>query len=52
MTPLPLSVGFAHLWARKRQTGVSIGGVMLGVAVFIGIGGMMNGFHHYFLSSL
>ena len=52
MTPLPLSIGLAHLWARKRQTAVSIGGVMLGVAVFIGIGGMMNGFHHYFLSQL
>ena len=52
MTPLPLAIAFAHLWARKRQTLVSIGGVMLGVAVFIGIGGMMNGFHHYFLSQL
>jgi hypothetical protein len=52
MTPLPLSIAFAHLWARKRQTGVSIGGVMLGVAIFVGIGGMMNGFHHYFLSQL
>ena len=52
MTPLPLSIAFAHLWARKRQTVVSIGGVMLGVAIFIGIGGMMNGFHSYFLSQL
>jgi lipoprotein-releasing system permease protein len=50
MTPLPLSIAFAHLLARKRQTVVSIVGVMLGVAVFIG--GMMNGFHHYFLSQL
>ena len=52
MTPLPLSIAFAHLRARKRQTAVSIGGVMLGVAIFIGIGGMMNGFHSYFLSQL
>jgi lipoprotein-releasing system permease protein len=52
MTLLPLSIAFAHLWARKRQTAVSIGGVMLGVAIFIGIGGMMNGFHSYFLSQL
>ena len=52
MTPLPLSIAFAHLMVRKRQTAVSIGGVMLGVAIFIGIGGMMNGFHSYFLSQL
>ncbi len=52
MTPLPISIAFAHLRARKRQTAVSIGGVMLGVAVFIGIGGMMNGFHSYLLSQL
>ena len=52
MTLLPVSIAFAHLWARKRQTAVSIGGVMLGVAIFIGIGGMMNGFHSYFLSQL
>jgi lipoprotein-releasing system permease protein len=52
MTSLPVPIAFAHLRARKRQTAVSIGGVMLGVAVFIGIGGMMNGFHHYFLSQL
>ena len=51
MTPLPVSIAFAHLRARKRQTVVSIGGVTLGVAVFIGIG-MMNGFHSYFLSQL
>lgn len=52
MTPLPLSIAFAHLMARKRQTAVSISGVTLGVAIFIGIGGMMNGFHSYFLSQL
>jgi len=52
VTPLPLAIAFAHLWARKRQTMVSIGGVMLGVAIFIGIGGLMNGFHSYFLSQL
>ena len=52
MTPLPLRSPSPICWARKRQTLVSIGGVMLGVAVFIGIGGMMNGFHSYFLSQL
>jgi lipoprotein-releasing system permease protein len=52
MTPLPLSIAFAHLMARKRQTAVSIGGVMLGVAIFIGIGGMMNGFHSYVRNQL
>ena len=52
MTLLPLSIALAHLRARKRQTAVSIVGVMLGVAVFIGVGGMMNGFHSYFLSQL
>jgi lipoprotein-releasing system permease protein len=52
MTPLPLSIAFAHLMARKRQTAVSISGVTLGVAIFIGIAAMMNGFHNYFLSQL
>ena len=52
MTSLPLSIAFAQLMARKRQTAVSIGGVMLGVAIFIGIGGLMNGFHNYLLSQL
>ncbi len=52
MTPLPLTVALAHLLARKRQTAVSIGGVALGVAIFIGMGGMMIGFHNYFLSQL
>ncbi len=52
MTLLPLSIAFAHLMARKRQTAVSIGGVTLGVTIFIGIPAMMNGFHNYFLSQL
>ena len=52
MTPLPLSIAFAHLMARKRQSAVSISGVTLGVAIFIGIAAMMNGFHNYFLSQL
>jgi len=52
MTPLPLSIASAHLTARKRQTAVSIGGVALGVAIFIGIAALMNGFHNYFLSQL
>jgi lipoprotein-releasing system permease protein len=52
MTPLPLSIAFAHLFARKRQSLVSIVGVTLGVAIFIAIGGLMNGFHGHFRSQL
>ena len=52
MIPLPLSIALAHLRSRKRQTLVSVLGVMLGVGVFISISGMMQGFQSYFLSQI
>jgi lipoprotein-releasing system permease protein len=52
MMPLALDVALAHLRGRKRQTAVSVLGVMLGVGVYIAISGMMQGFHSYFLRQL
>ena len=52
MIPLALHVALAHLRGRKRQTAVSVLGVMLGVGIYIGISGMMQGFHTYFLRQL
>jgi lipoprotein-releasing system permease protein len=50
--PLTLTIALAHLRGRKRQTLVSVLGVMLGVATYIAIAGMMQGFHTYFLRQL
>lgn len=52
MIPLPLAIALAHLRSRKRQTLVSVLGVMLGVGVFISISGMMQGFQSYFLAQI
>jgi lipoprotein-releasing system permease protein len=52
MTPLALDVALAHLRGRKRQTAVSVLGVMLGVSIYIAISGMMQGFHTCFLRQL
>ena len=52
MIPLALDVALAHLRGRKRQTSVSVLGVMLGVGIYIAISGMMQGFHTYFLRQL
>lgn len=52
MTPLALDVALAHLRGRKRQTAVSVLGVMLGVGIYIAVSGMMQGFHSYFLRQL
>ena len=52
MIPLALDIALAHLRGRKRQTAVSVLGVMLGVGIYIAISGMMQGFHGYFLHQL
>ena len=52
MMPLALTLGLGHLRSRKRQSAVSVLGVMLGVGVYIAVAGMMQGFHEFFLTQL
>ncbi|TNE27232.1 MAG: ABC transporter permease [Alphaproteobacteria bacterium] len=47
-----LVIGWEYLKNRRRQTILSIIGVMLGVAFFIGIASMMKGMHDYFIEKL
>lgn len=48
-TPLGLSIALSHLIHRRRQTLTSLVGVSLGVAFFIGIASMMQGFQRDFI---
>lgn len=50
--PLGLSIAVQHLIHRRRQTLVSLVGVALGVAFFIGIAAMMQGFQHDFIARI
>lgn len=50
--PLFLSLSLAYLQNRKRQTMVSVLGVMLGVGFFIGIYAMMQGMQSYFIKKI
>ncbi len=52
MMPLPLTIALAHLAARKRQTVVSVLGVVLGVGMFISVSGLMAGFQATFRGQL
>lgn len=47
--PLGLSIAISHLIHRRRQTLTSLVGVSLGVAFFIGIASMMQGFQRDFI---
>ncbi|MBL1147632.1 MAG: ABC transporter permease [Pseudomonadota bacterium] len=47
-----LVIGWEYLKNRRRQTVLSIVGVMLGVSFFIGIASMMKGMHDYFIEKL
>ncbi len=47
-----LVIGWEYLKNRRRQTVLSILGVMLGVSFFIGIASMMKGMHDYFIEKL
>jgi lipoprotein-releasing system permease protein len=47
-----LEVALAHLTSRKRQTLVSLGGVVLGVAFFLAVSSMMRGSEKDFLKRL
>ncbi len=50
--PLELSIALSHLMRRRRQTAISVLGVMLGVGFFIGISSMMQGFQNYFVEKV
>lgn len=49
---LTLSIALEYTRNRKRQALLSVLGVMLGVAFFIAIAGMMRGMHEYFIEKL
>ncbi len=46
------AIGVRHLLARKRQTGVSLLGIVLGAAFFLGISAMMQGSEADFIRRL
>lgn len=50
--PLGLDIALQHLLHRRRQTLVSLLGVSLGVAFFIGISAMMQGFQKDFIARI
>lgn len=49
---LPLSIAVTHLTSRRRQTLVSLGGVVLGVAFFLAVSSMMRGSEKDFIKRL
>jgi lipoprotein-releasing system permease protein len=49
---MSFSIALEYISNRKRQALLSILGVMLGVAFFIAIAGMMRGMHDYFIEKL
>ncbi|WP_428422248.1 ABC transporter permease [Methylibium sp.] len=49
---ITLDVALAHLTSRKRQTLVSLTGVVLGVAFFLAVSGLMRGSENDFLKRL
>jgi lipoprotein-releasing system permease protein len=50
--PLGLAIAVRHLLHRRRQTVTSLVGVSLGVAFFIGIASMMQGFQRDFVNRI
>jgi lipoprotein-releasing system permease protein len=52
MLPLGLHIALRHLIHRRRQTLVSLLGVAMGVAFFIGIASMMQGFQRDFVARI
>jgi len=50
--PISLEIALAHIRRRKRQTLISILGVALGVAFFVGVNALMRGFQTYFVSQV
>jgi len=52
MNAILLRIALRHLSARKRQTLVSLGGIVLGAAFFLGISAMMQGSESDFIRRL
>ena len=52
MTPVLMRIALRHLLARKRQTLVSLSGIVLGTAFFLGISAMMQGSETDFIHRL
>lgn len=52
MTRLPITIALKYLLARKRQSIVSLLGIMLGVAFFLAISAMMQGSENDFIKRL
>lgn len=52
MNPLLLGIALRHLIARKRQSLVSLAGIVLGVGFFLGVSSMMLGSEHDFIKRL
>ena len=52
MNPLLISIAVKHLLARKRQSIVSLFGIILGVAFFLAISSMMQGSEQDFIKRL
>ena len=50
--PIAFDIALAHLTNRKRQTLVSLGGVVLGVAFFLAVSSLMRGSEKDFLKRL
>jgi len=50
--PLSIDIALSHLLHRRRQTAVSLIGVVLGVGFFIGIASMMQGFQRDFIEKV
>ncbi len=50
--PIQLQIALTHLTSRKRQTLVSLGGVILGVAFFLAVSSLMRGSEQDFIKRL
>lgn len=46
------SIALAYVTSRRRQTAVSVLGVMMGVGFYIGIASLMQGFQQYFIQKI
>jgi ABC-type lipoprotein release transport system permease subunit len=52
MNAVGLRIAAAHLLGRRRQTLVALGGVVLGVAFFLAVSGLMRGSENDFVHRL
>lgn len=52
MKNLHLDIALSYLGGRKKQTAISVAGVMLGVGFFIGMAALIQGFQSFFLQTV